>query len=52
MLPTVAKEPLTRHLVKVKRQHAADLAFGAGWVELPWALARKYPNAGLEWPWQ
>ncbi len=52
VLPTVAKEPLTRHLLKVKRQHEADLAFGAGWVELPWALARKYPNAGREWPWQ
>jgi len=25
---------------------------GAGWVELPGALARKYPNAGCEWPWQ
>ena len=25
---------------------------GAGWVELPDALARKYPNAGREWPWQ
>jgi integrase len=36
----------------VKRQHDADLALGAGWVELPWALARKYPNAGREWPWQ
>src|SRR5947208_881904 len=24
----------------------------AGWVELPWALARKYPNAGREWAWQ
>jgi hypothetical protein len=21
-------------------------------VELPWALARKYPNAGREWGWQ
>jgi integron integrase len=52
VLPTAAKEPLGRHLVKVKRQHEADPAFGAGWVELPWALARKYPNAGREWPWQ
>lgn len=52
VLPTVAKEPLTRHLLRVRRQHEADLAFGAGWVELPWALARKYPNAGREWPWQ
>ncbi|PYO13048.1 MAG: hypothetical protein DMD75_06300 [Candidatus Rokuibacteriota bacterium] len=52
VLPIVAKEPLTRQLLKVKRQHEADLACGAGWVELPWALARKYPNAGREWPWQ
>ena len=52
VLPTVAKEPLRRYLLKVKRQHEADLALGAGWVELPWALARKYPNAGREWPWQ
>jgi len=44
VLPAVAKEALTRHLLKVKRQHEADLAFGPGWVELPWALARKYPN--------
>ena len=29
-----------------------DLRQGAGWVELPWALARKYPNAGREWAWQ
>jgi integrase len=24
----------------------------SGWVELPWALARKYPSAGREWAWQ
>ena len=52
VLPAVAKAPLARHLQRVKRQHEADLAHGAGWVELPWALARKYPNAGREWPWQ
>ena len=52
VLPTVAKGPLARHLQRVKRPHEADLAHGAGWVELPWALARKYPNAGREWPWQ
>jgi site-specific recombinase XerD len=34
------------------RQHDVDLRQGAGWVELPWALARKYPNAGREWAWQ
>src|SRR6266545_240062 len=52
ILPTVAKGALTEHLQTVKRQHEADLARGAGWVELPWALDRKYPNAGREWPWQ
>ena len=31
---------------------ARDLQHGAGWVELPTALGRKYPNAGREWVWQ
>jgi len=52
VLPAVAKQPLIQHLRWVKRQHESDLALGAGWVELPWALARKYPNGGREWPWQ
>src|SRR5262245_52651870 len=29
-----------------------DLRAGAGWVELPHALGRKYPNAGRELGWQ
>jgi site-specific recombinase XerD len=36
----------------VREQHTRDLRDGAGWVELPHALLRKYPNAGREWPWQ
>jgi site-specific recombinase XerD len=28
------------------------LAHGAGWVELPTALRRKYPNAPRQWVWQ
>ena len=52
LLPAVAKRALTRHLQNVKRQHDADLSHGAGWVALPAALARKYPNAGREWTWQ
>ncbi len=52
VLPTVAKGSLAQHLQRVKRQHDADLTHGAGWVELPWALGRKYPNAGREWLWQ
>ncbi len=52
VLPAGATTPLIQHLQRMKRQHDVDLARGAGWVELPWALGRKYPNAGREWPWQ
>jgi integron integrase len=52
MLPATAKAELDRHLSVVRAQHQRDLQSGAGWVELPMALARKYPNAGREWAWQ
>jgi hypothetical protein len=51
-LPTIIAADLTCHLETAKRQHEHDLAHGAGWVALPWALTRKYPNAGREWAWQ
>ncbi len=52
MLPEAAKGPLADHLERVKRLHQRDLAEGYGRVELPYALARKYPNAPAEWGWQ
>jgi len=52
MLPATTKGDLARQLERVKRQHELDLRHGAGWVVLPWALARKYPTAGREWVWQ
>jgi integron integrase len=52
MLPAAVKADLARHLESVRNQHRRDLARGAGWVELPTALDRKYPNAGREWTWQ
>ena len=52
MLPTIVLDDLARHLVDVRSQHEDDLARGPGWVELPTALMRKYPNAGREWVWQ
>ncbi len=52
MLPGFAKERLAGHLDRVRRLHLEDLKRDAGWVELPGALARKYPNAGHEWAWQ
>ena len=52
VLPEKAILPLRRHLLKVRAQHEQDLRDGAGWVELPDALGRKYPRTGQEWPWQ
>ncbi len=52
MLPEIVKADLARHLERVREQHQRDLQAGAGWVALPTALARKYPNAGREWVWQ
>ena len=51
-LPDRAVPALVEHLEAVRRQHERDLADGAGWVELPNALGRKYPNAAREWMWQ
>jgi integron integrase len=48
-LPAIILAELAHHLEGV---HQLDLRHGAGWVELPWALARKYPNAGRECAWQ
>jgi integron integrase len=52
VLPATVKAALAHHLEDVREQHQRDLANGAGWVELPTALMRKYPNAGREWVWQ
>jgi integron integrase len=52
MLPAALKEPLQQHLERVRRLHVNDLEHGFGDVYLPFALARKYPNAGREWGWQ
>jgi integron integrase len=52
VLPAAVRGALADHLQSMRRQHEADLARGAGWVELPHALARKYPNAGRAWAWQ
>jgi integrase len=52
MLPLNLSEPLRRHLSGVKAQHEQDLEDGFGSVHLPFALARKSPNAAREWAWQ
>ena len=52
MLPAAAKEALTAHLARVRQQHDVDVARGVGRVALPFAVARKYPNAATERRWQ
>jgi integron integrase len=52
MLPESVSAALQTHLVKVKALHEEDLVQGYGEVYLPFALDKKYPNAGREWAWQ
>lgn len=52
MLPKSLAEALVKHLERSKILHNEDLAAGHGETYLPFALARKYPNAGRAWGWQ
>ena len=52
MLPMSLKPELEQHLLRVRLLHEQDVAGGGGEVYLPYALARKYPNAPKEWAWQ
>jgi len=49
MLPDKLIEPLRAHLERARGLHARDLREGYGEVNMPYALARKYPRAGREW---
>ncbi|HEV8160051.1 MAG TPA: integron integrase [Pyrinomonadaceae bacterium] len=49
VLPTKLIEPLQKQLVMAEKLHKQDLRRGLGRVEMPFALARKYPNAEKEW---
>ena len=51
ILPAGIIEELRRHLESVKRLHEEDVSRGFGSVLLPYALARKYPNADKLFAW-
>jgi len=51
-LPERLSKELRNHLEEVRQIHQRDLMDGWGRVGLPYALARKYPNAAVEWGWQ
>ena len=52
LLPDSLIEPLQLTLRKTKAIHEQDIEQGYGRVYLPYALARKYPNANKEFAWQ
>lgn len=52
MLPNALATPLTLLREERRRWHDLDVVEGCASVDLPHALARKYPNAGSEWAWQ
>jgi integron integrase len=52
MLPATLVEPLGAQLVRSRAVFDRDRERDLPGVELPFALERKYPNAGREWPWQ
>ena len=52
ILPATLIEPLQNQLQRAREVYQIDLREGCGAVYLPYALAKKYPNAGREWHWQ
>jgi len=52
VLPSAAETRLRHHLEEIKHQHERDLINGGGYVRLPEALSRKYPDANRQWGWQ
>jgi len=52
ILPDALVEPLRQQLTLIREQHERALRLGYGGVELPEALARKYPRAAKAWGWQ
>lgn len=52
MLPESLIEPLRARIAERLKMHHLDLSLGMADVEMPHALARKYPNASKEFGWQ
>jgi len=50
LLPASRLPDIKAQMAQVSSQHALDPKIGAGWVELPFAFARKSPHAGRSLP--
>jgi len=51
MLPATLELPLRAQLQRARGLWQADMRDGRGGVQVPDALERKYPRAGLSWSW-
>lgn len=52
VLPAALGPALRAQLLEARAVHARDVTDGWGRIELPAALARKYPEASRDWRWQ
>lgn len=52
VLPAAVEPRLQLHIEDVRVQFEKDLKEGGGYVRLPKALGRKYPDADRAWGWQ
>ncbi len=52
VLPITIIPEMKKHLNEVYIEHKKDIAKGKGETILPYALRKKYPNAGKEFGWQ
>lgn len=52
MLPAALVDDMRALLEQRRKWHHIDMATGHASVDVPHALARKYPNAPREWAWQ
>ena len=52
LFPRVLQKKLRAHLEVVRIRHQKEISAGQGYVRMPDALERKYPNADREWAWQ
>ena len=52
MLPGTLQMPLRAHLARLREWYEQERRRGQPGVSLPFALARKYPQAATQWGWQ
>lgn len=52
ILPDALRDPLREQVAEVRARHARDVKRGRGFVEMPTAIAAKFPNIELSHKWQ